>query len=113
MDLTYFAGAAFRAFTAKRNGPTLYDLCDPVLRGAGPGDAHLRKFYKTALANPALRPLLGRAGLPQLADPAQFRAWQDALIAARETAPPTRRISPRGMQQTHGKTGQTQPRRPM
>jgi hypothetical protein len=86
MNLGYFAGAAFRAFTTRRDGPTLYDLCDPVLRGQGPGDAHLRKFYKTALANPALRPLLSRAGLPQLADPAQFRAWQDALIAARDEA---------------------------
>ncbi len=88
MNLGYFAGAALRAFTTKRNGPSLYDLCDPVLRGEGPGDAHLRKFYKTALANPALRPLLSRAGLPQLADPAQFRAWQDALIAARDQASP-------------------------
>ena len=74
MNLGYFAGAALRAFTTRRNGPTLYDLCDPVLRGEGPGDAHLRKFYKTALANPALRPLLSRAGLPQLARPGAVRA---------------------------------------
>ena len=34
---------------------------------------------ETALANLALRPLLARAGLPQLRDPARFRALQDAL----------------------------------
>src|ERR1700736_3504250 len=25
-----------------RNGPTLFDVCDPLLRGAGGGDQHLR-----------------------------------------------------------------------
>ncbi len=33
MTLGYFAGAAFRAFTTARKGPTLYDLCDPLLAG--------------------------------------------------------------------------------
>ncbi len=69
-----------RALTAsKTNGPTLYDLCDPLLRGAGGGNAHLRKFYGTAIANPLLRPLLGRAGLPQLRDASLFDALRDAL----------------------------------
>ena len=64
MDLKHLARAGFAALTAPKLGPSLYDLCDPLLRGEGPGDAHLRKFYKTAVANPLLRPLLARAGLP-------------------------------------------------
>jgi hypothetical protein len=84
----YFIEAGFRALTAEKRGPTLYDLCDPLLRGSGPGDAHMRKFYGTALGNFVLRPLLARAGLPQLRDPARFRALQDALIAARDQEVP-------------------------
>jgi hypothetical protein len=88
MRPSYFIRAGFRALTAEKQGPTLYDLCDPLLRGSGPGDAHLRKFYQTALANPVLRPLLARAGVPQLRDPTCLRALQDALIAARDQAAP-------------------------
>jgi hypothetical protein len=62
VKLGYFARAAYRAFTTAKNGPTLYDLCDPLLGGPGEGDAHLRRFYKKALANPMLRLLLSRAG---------------------------------------------------
>src|SRR4029450_1925901 len=72
MKSGYFARAAYRAFTTAKNGPTLYDLCDPLLAGAGEGNAHLRTFYKKALANPALRLLLSRAGMPQLRDEARF-----------------------------------------
>jgi hypothetical protein len=78
----------YRALTAARDGPTVYDLCDPLLRGTGEGDAHLRKFYQTAIANPLLRPLLGRAGLPQLRDRPRFEALRDALLAARDQASP-------------------------
>jgi len=88
MGLSYFAGAAFRALTAGKTGPSLYDLCDPVLRGAGGGDPHLRKFYRIALANPALKPLLARAGLPQLLDQDRCRALRAALVAARDQASP-------------------------
>jgi hypothetical protein len=88
MTLGYFAGAAFRAFTTARKGPTLYDLCDPLLAGAGSGDPHLRKFYKRAVANPALRLVLSRAGLPQLKDESRFRALHDAVRAARDEAAP-------------------------
>ena len=88
MSLTSLSKAAFRAFTTSRDGPTLYDLCDPILLRPGGGDAHLRKFYKTALANPLLRPLLSRAGLPQLADKARLKALQGALVAARDEAEP-------------------------
>jgi hypothetical protein len=88
MNSGYFARAAYRALTTAKNGPTLYDLCDPLLAGAGEGDAHLRKFYKKALANPALRLLLARAGMPQLRDHGRFQALSDALRAARDDASP-------------------------
>ena len=78
----------YRALTASKNGPTLYDLCDPLLRGPGGGNAHLRKFYGTAIANPLLRPLLGRAGLPQLRDASVFNALRDAIAAARDQESP-------------------------
>jgi hypothetical protein len=88
MKSGYFARAAYRAFTTAKNGPTLYDLCDPLLAGAGEGNAHLRTFYKKALANPALRLLLSRAGMPQLRDEARFQALRAALRAARDEASP-------------------------
>ena len=88
MKSGYFARAAYRAFTTAKNGPTLYDLCDPLLAGAGEGNAHLRTFYKKALANPALRLLLSRAGMPQLRDEARFQALSAALRAARDEASP-------------------------
>jgi hypothetical protein len=83
-----YLGHAYRALTAPKTGPTVYDLCDPLLLGPGGGDAHLRKFYKTAIANPALRPLLSRAGLSQLRDAAQFNALRDAIAAARDLETP-------------------------
>ncbi|MGB3866566.1 MAG: hypothetical protein WBA29_13155, partial [Xanthobacteraceae bacterium] len=64
--------------TAGKDGPSLYEVCDPLLGGASgrapPGDAHLAKFYRTALGNPALRPLLRRAGLPELRDESRLTA---------------------------------------
>ncbi len=88
MKSGYFASAAYRAFTTAKNGPTLYDLCDPLLAGAGEGNAHLRKFYKKALANPVLRLLLARAGVPQLRDEGRLRALSAGLRAARDDASP-------------------------
>jgi hypothetical protein len=78
----------YRALTATRNGPTVTSLCDPLLRGPGGGNAHLRKFYQTAIGNPALRPLLARAGLPQLRDASAFSALRDAIVAARDQEAP-------------------------
>ncbi|MCJ9706528.1 hypothetical protein MOV74_36155, partial [Bradyrhizobium sp. SHOUNA76] len=74
MSFHYFAGAACRALLAPKDGPSLYDVCDPVLSGPASGDPHLAKFYKTALGNPALRVLLRRAGLPELRDEARLTA---------------------------------------
>lgn len=88
MGLQYFAGAAFRALTANKRGPSLYDLCDPVLLNGTGGDPRLAKFYKTALGNPALRTLLRRAGLPELSEPSRMQALRQALEHARDDARP-------------------------
>ena len=87
-SLLQYLSDLYRALTAAKNGPTVYDLCDPLLRGPGDGNAHLRKFYQTAIANPLLRPLLARAGLPQLRDPSRFDALRDAIVAARDQESP-------------------------
>jgi hypothetical protein len=55
MGIQTIAGAAFRALTVGKDGPSLYDVCDPVLLKYRGGDPHLGKFYRTALGNPALR----------------------------------------------------------
>jgi hypothetical protein len=88
VKLGYFFRAAYRALTTAKRGPTFYDLCDPVLGGASGGDPHIRKFYKKTLANPALRLVLSRAGLPQLRDEGRFRALSAALRAARDQTSP-------------------------
>lgn len=84
MTARHVAGAVYRALTNRKDGPSLYDLCDPLLLRHNGGDAHLAKFYRTALANPALRPLLRRAGLPELRDEGRFGELQDALRHARD-----------------------------
>jgi len=88
MGFHNIAGAAFRALTARKDGPSLYDVCDPVLLKYRGGDPHLGKFYRTALGNPALRPLLRRTGLPALRDEKRFGALQEALRRARDEAEP-------------------------
>ena len=88
MGVQYFAGKAFRALTAEKAGPSLYDLCDPVFSRHGNGDEHISKFYGTALANPVLRPLLRRAGLPELRDESCLQSLQSALILARDAEMP-------------------------
>jgi hypothetical protein len=88
MGFQYFAGAAFRALTARKYGPSLYDVCDPVLLNYRGGDSHLGKFYKTALGNPALRPLLRRTGLSALNDEARLQRLRAALTHARDDAEP-------------------------
>jgi hypothetical protein len=88
MSFQYFAGAAYRALTAGKDGPSLYDLCDPLLLDPHAGDPHISKFYRTALGNPALRALLRRAGLPELSEPARLEPLREALIRARDEAEP-------------------------
>jgi hypothetical protein len=88
MNFQEIAGAACRALTARKDGPSLYDVCDPLLLKYDGGDRHLGKFYRTALGNPALRPLLRRAGLPELRDENRLRSLQLALTQARDDETP-------------------------
>ena len=88
MKFHQIAGAACRALTARKDGPSLYDVCDPLLLKYDGGDPHLGNFYRTALGNPALRPLLRRAGLAELRDGSRLQALRDALIQARDGASP-------------------------
>src|SRR5882757_240683 len=88
MNLHRIAGAAYCAWTARKDGPSLYDVCDPLLLNHAGGDPHLAKFYKTALANPALRPLLRRTGLAELRYEARLQRLREALIRARDDAEP-------------------------
>ncbi len=88
MKFHQMAGAACRALTARKDGPSLYDICDPILLKYDGGDPHLGKFYRTALGNPALRPLLRRAGLAELRDGSRRQALQQALLRARDDASP-------------------------
>jgi hypothetical protein len=87
-DFQQLAGAAYRALTARKDGPSLYDVCDPLLLKYTGGDPHLGKFYRTALGNPALRPLLRRTGLAELRDEARLRSLRDALVRARDDESP-------------------------
>jgi hypothetical protein len=88
MSFHEVAGAACRALMARKDGPSLYDICDPVLLKTRGGDAHLSKFYRTALGNPALRALLRGAGLPELRDEPRLASLREALIRARDDAEP-------------------------
>src|SRR5579871_6305960 len=82
------ASAACRALTARKDGPSLYDVCDPLLLNGSGGDQHLAKFYRTALGNPALRPLLRRTGLSELNDASRLGALRAALTRARDDEGP-------------------------
>jgi hypothetical protein len=84
----YQIAAAGRALTARKDGPSLYDVCDPVLLKYDGGDRHLGQFYRTALGNPALRPLLRRTGLAELRDSARLTGLQQALTNASDDASP-------------------------
>lgn len=88
MEISRMAGAAFRALTAHKDGPSIYDLCDPVLLNGHGGDEHLAKFYKTALRNPVLRPFLRRAGLPELDDQTLLATLRETLVQARDQEEP-------------------------
>jgi hypothetical protein len=88
MTFHHFAGAAWCALTARKDGPSLYDVCDPLLLTADGGDPHLSKFYRAALGNPALRPLLRRTGLTELNDAPQLQRLRAALVHARDDIAP-------------------------
>jgi len=83
MNFRYLATAASRALAAAKDGPSLYEVCDPLLLVRHEGDAHLSKFYRTALCNPALRALLRRSGLPELRDQGRLEALRMVILRAR------------------------------
>ena len=60
----------------------------PLLLKYAGGDPHLGKFYRTALGNPALRPLLRRTGLSELRDEPTLHRLREALRRARDHAEP-------------------------
>ena len=65
MGLPTLAGAAYRALTARKKGPSLYDICDPLLLKYRGGDAHLGQFYRTSAARSAVsRPSSHNSGSP-------------------------------------------------
>jgi hypothetical protein len=84
MSFGHLAGAAYRAMTAHKDGPSLYDICDPLLLKHRGGDPHIHKFYRTALGNPALRALLFRAGIPELKEGSRMEALREAIRRARD-----------------------------
>jgi len=88
MSFLNSAGAAYRALTAGKDGPSLYDVCDPILLHPSGGDQHLTNFYRTAIGNAALRAVLRRAGLPELKDEARLNGLRAALERARDEAEP-------------------------
>src|SRR6201990_1197513 len=88
MGFHTIAGAAFRALTARKDGPSLYDVCDPLLLKYQGGDAHLGQFYRTALGNPALRPLLRRTGPPAPEDEKRLSELRAAITRARDEEAP-------------------------
>jgi hypothetical protein len=88
MSFQHVAGAAYRALTARKEGVSLYEVCDPLLRHASGGDPHLAKFYKTAIGNPPLRALLCRTGLKELSETPRLQRLRSALIAARDEVTP-------------------------
>jgi hypothetical protein len=88
MNFRYLATAAGRALAAAKDGPSLYEVCDPLLLVRHEGDAHLSKFYRTALCNPALRALLRRSGLPELRDQGGLEALRMAILRARDDPSP-------------------------
>ncbi|HXI06012.1 MAG: hypothetical protein ACRC1G_09370 [Bradyrhizobium sp.] len=88
MGFHSLAGAAFRALTAHKDGPSLYDICDPLLLKYQGGDAHIGQFYRTALGNPVLRSLLRRSGLPALKDEKRLAELRAAITRARDDDTP-------------------------
>src|SRR6202048_1812364 len=88
MKFRDITGPAYRSLTARKDGPSLYDVCGPLLLKPSGGDPHLTKFYRTALGNPALRPLLRPAGLPELRDAPRLQSLSQALIRARDDETP-------------------------
>ena len=88
MGFQYFAGAAFRALTARKDGPSLYDVCDPCCEISRAATRISASSTGPRSATPALRPLLRRTGLPALRDEGRLASLREALRRARDEAEP-------------------------
>jgi hypothetical protein len=89
VSLIQYTRSGFRVLTQPVAGPTLDELCDPLLLAPNPADeSHLQRFYRVALAHPALRLILRRAGLPHLRDPSWCNAVRQSILAARDEPHP-------------------------
>ena len=75
MNFQDTAGAVCRALTGRKDGPSLYDICDPVLLRHHGGDAHLSNFglfaaptvisYLAQNGNYSSNPILDQEGFSQ------------------------------------------------
>ena len=89
MPLIDYTRSAFRVLTQRAAGPTLYELCDPLLLAADTAsESDLQRFYRVALTHPALRLILKRAGLPHLRDSSWCNAVRQSIMAARDEPHP-------------------------
>ena len=75
------AGVAWRALTARKDGPSLYDVCDPLLLNGHGGDAHLCKFYRTGKAPVSLQETLEILTFMEAADESKRQGGKTVRIS--------------------------------
>ena len=89
MSFQYFAGAAYRALTAGKDGPSLYDVCDPA--AVQHATAATRISPNSTGPRSAIR-RCGRCcagpGCPNCATRRGLRRLREALRQARDDAAP-------------------------
>ena len=88
MTFHHIAGAAYRALTARKDGPSLYDVCDPLLLKYAGGDPHLGKFYGPRSAIRRCGRCCGGPVSPNCATRRACDRLRDALGQARDHAEP-------------------------
>ena len=97
MGFQYFAGAAYRALTARKDGPSLYDVCDPLLLRY----ARRRPASRQILSDRARQSGAAAAAAPDRAARTARRARGCKRLRAgadRGRATTTRRTGPRSAQ---------------
>ena len=88
MGFHYFAGAAYRALTARKDGPSLYDVCDPLLLSTA---AAIRILENSTGRRSAIRRCGRCCAGPACRSCATSRACnglREALIRGRDDAEP-------------------------
>jgi hypothetical protein len=81
MGFQYFAGAAFRALTVHKDGPSLYDVCDPpaeIRRRRPPS----RPVLPDRPRQPGAADLAAADWLPVLKDEKRLNELRAAIIRA-------------------------------